>query len=203
MKKTSHDKVITPERLAFFSDAVIAIAITLLVLDIKVPKADTIPALISALLGQWTNYLSFFISFSMTGVAWINHHRMFTYIRRTNNTLLVLNTLFLMWVALIPFATGLMAEYLAKPGAPVGAFVYGMTLTIVGVFFNLIWIYLSHKPVLLEAKVDMHEIMLMKKQYSIGFIFYVLATALSLVNADISVGLYVLLIIYSALSFKD
>jgi uncharacterized membrane protein len=203
MSNPHHEKLITPERLAFFSDAVIAITITLLVLDIKVPKVETASALISALAGQWTNYLSFVISFLITGVAWMNHHRMFTYIRKTNNTLLVLNTLFLMWLALIPFVTGLMAEYLAKPAASVGAFVYGMTLTIVGVFFNLIWIYLSRNPGLLLPKVDMREIRFMKRQYSIGFIFYVLATALSLLNASISVGLYILLIIYSAFSFKD
>src|SRR5262245_38427492 len=91
-------------RIEAFSDGVFAIAITLLVLDLKVPKeAGHDLSLASALAAQWPAYLAFVTSFLTILVMWINHHRMFTLIGRSDDRLLVYNGLLLMGVTLVLF----------------------------------------------------------------------------------------------------
>lgn len=102
------------DRLVFFSDAVFAIAITILVLDIRVP--DIPPGLVSRELpGQvvelWPKYISYVISFLVLAVYWQAHHRVFRPIRRYDGVLLWLNFFFLMAVAFLPFPTSLIGEY--------------------------------------------------------------------------------------------
>ena len=99
-------------RIEAFSDGVFAIAITLLVLDLKVPRGMAEGRdLLAALVGQWPAYLAFVTSFATIGIMWINHHRMFTLIGRTDDGLLVLNGLLLLGVTFVPFPTGVLAEY--------------------------------------------------------------------------------------------
>jgi len=97
------------ERMLFFSDAVMAIAITLLVMDLKVPEMSR--GLGPALLAQWPNYLSYLFSFFIIGNYWISHHRLFRPIVRYDDRLLLLNLVFLFFTALIPFSTKLIALY--------------------------------------------------------------------------------------------
>ena len=95
-------------RIEAFSDGMFAIAITLLILEVKVP----VPAeghLAQGLVKQWPSYLAFVLSFVYIGVMWMNHHRMFTHIRRSNDTLLVLNLLLLLGVTAVPFPTAVLA----------------------------------------------------------------------------------------------
>jgi len=80
-------------RIEAFSDGVFAIAITLLVLDLKVPAPSAAAhglGLGALLLRQWASYLAFATSFAFIGIMWINHHRLFTLIHRSDHTLLVL-----------------------------------------------------------------------------------------------------------------
>jgi uncharacterized membrane protein len=94
-----------------FSDGVFAIAITLLVLDIKVPHdLPENTSLLRALLNQWPIYMAFLTSFATIGIMWLNHHRMFRYIRRVDHWFLVLNGLLLLGVTFVPFPTSLAAE---------------------------------------------------------------------------------------------
>src|SRR5258708_15528139 len=88
-------------RIEAFSDGVFAIAITLLILEIKIPNPAQ-GSLATALLRQWPSYVGFLLSFAYTGVMWMNHHRMFTHIKRSNDTLLVLNLLLLLGVTVVP-----------------------------------------------------------------------------------------------------
>ncbi len=93
-------------RIEAFSDGMFAIAITLLILEVKAPS----PAaghLGEALLKQWPSYLAFLLSFFYIGVMWMNHHRMFTHIRRSNDTLLVLNLLLLLGVTAVGWEPGI------------------------------------------------------------------------------------------------
>ena len=91
-----------PERLVFFSDAVFAIAVTLLVLEIHPPE-DT-RHLLHGLAALWPSYLSYAITFLLIGQVWANHHVMFDHIRVADRTVLFLNTLLLMDIAFLPFA---------------------------------------------------------------------------------------------------
>ena len=127
-------------RLETFSDGVFAIAITLLILDVRVPHVEH--DLGRALLALWPNYVGYVVSFLTIGVLWINHHRMFRLIRRTDHVFLVLNTLFLMVVAFVPFPTAVVAEYIRVPTErTVAAVAYGMTGIALAVMFNALWRY--------------------------------------------------------------
>lgn len=103
-----------PERLVFFSDAVFAIAITLLVIDIGVPEVPATqpnPILAEELLALLPQFVSFGLSFLAIGTFWLTHHRLFTYIESCSRRLLSLNLLFLLFVSLVPFSSSLLGRY--------------------------------------------------------------------------------------------
>ena len=102
------------ERLILFSDAVFAIAITLLVIEIKIPEFHenvSDKALLQSLAHLLPKFLGFLISFMMIGLYWTVHHRMFGFVTNYTPKLLVLNLAFLFFVALMPFSTGFYSEY--------------------------------------------------------------------------------------------
>ncbi|MBO0870712.1 MAG: DUF1211 domain-containing protein [Micromonosporaceae bacterium] len=98
-------KIISAERLNFFSDAVVAIAITLLALDLKVPVADSNAALWREFRQDATDYVAFLISFAVIGSHWQLHHRVFSHLGRLGGALTRWNLLWLLMVVLTPFAT--------------------------------------------------------------------------------------------------
>lgn len=102
------------ERLILFSDAVFAIAITLLVIEIKVPEIHeniSDKALLHSLGHLVPKFLGFIISFMLIGLYWTIHHRMFGFVTSYDRKLLVLNLIFLFFIALMPFSTGFYSEY--------------------------------------------------------------------------------------------
>jgi len=100
------------ERTVYFSDAVFAIAITLLALEIRVPDGAEKPAALrEALVGLWPKLFSFLISFWFVGTYWVAHHRVFHHVRGYDRRLLFINLLFLMWIVLLPFSSALLGEY--------------------------------------------------------------------------------------------
>ena len=128
-------------RLEAFSDGVFAIAITLLVLEVPVPEAES-GRLAEALLHQWPSYASYVVSFLIIGIIWVNHRAMFEQIRRIDRMVLFLNLLLLLCVAFVPFPTGLLADYIhAGHDQGVAALVYSGTMTAMGFAFSSIWIY--------------------------------------------------------------
>src|SRR4051794_1726940 len=134
-------------RIEAFSDGVFSIAITLLVLDIHVPTTQQADAtgLLNQLLHLWPNLLAFVASFFFILVMWINHHRVFTVIRRSDNNLLLLNGLLLFGVILVPFPTALVAEYLQHQDEAIAVMVYTGWFLMISVFFNLLWRYAAHE----------------------------------------------------------
>ena len=109
-----------------FSDGVFAIAITLLVLDLRLPGAGPEHhTLIYQLLHDWPQYFAYVVSFLTIGIMWMNHHTIFAHITRVDRPLLVINLLLLMAVVAIPFPTSLVAEHLQtwaawRPPSPTG-----------------------------------------------------------------------------------
>jgi len=97
----------TPGRLVAFSDAVFAITVTLLVLEIRPPTDYT--DLLRGLAVLWPFYLAYALTFLFIGQIWANHHVMFDHIRAAGRVILLLNTLLLMIVAFLPFATSVLA----------------------------------------------------------------------------------------------
>ncbi len=128
-----------PGRLEAFSDGVLAIAITLLVLEIKVPHlavpGDARGAL-AALLALGPKFLSYLLSFLFIAVFWVNHHRFFRLIRYVDAGLLWLNIVLLLALSFIPFPTGMIGEY---PRNPVALALFAIVLMLAGIAFNLMW----------------------------------------------------------------
>ena len=165
-----------------FSDGVIAVAITLLILNISVPTGDH---LADDLSDMWPQYAAYVTSFLTIGIIWINHHAMINRLREVNHAILFLNLLLLMSIVLLPFATNLMAVYLQKPhGQHLAAGVYGGSLLLMGVTFAMVNAYAlaRHPHMLTESLTPEHRRRLMVRSIG-GITPYVLATALAPVSA--------------------
>jgi uncharacterized membrane protein len=139
-----------------FSDAVLAIAITLLVLDLRVPARDTLTgSLARALAHEWPSYAAYVTSFLVIGIIWVNHHAVFRLIGQVDRIVLFLNLLLLMCVAAIPFTTALLAEYLtAGAAARTAAVVYSAVMLAMSGAFAALYVYVARRPALLADGVD-------------------------------------------------
>src|SRR4029078_6605691 len=103
-------------RIEAFSDGVFAIAITLLLLEIKVPQHAETPAVLwKELWRLWPSYFAFIFSFGTILIAWVNHHTVFNEIDKNSNVFIYANGFFLLVISFIPFPTALLAEYIASP----------------------------------------------------------------------------------------
>ncbi len=174
-------------RLEAFSDGVFAIAATLLILNVSVSGAS----LPHELLTIWPSYVAYAVSFVTIGVIWANHHTVMSQISHVNRAFLVINTLFLMVVAFIPFPTHLLSEYILDPqGAQAAAVVYGITGTLVAVMFNILWRYAASGRRLLRADASARTVDGISRSYLPGPFLYVAATAVALVNPKVSAGIY-------------
>jgi uncharacterized membrane protein len=142
-----------PARLVAFSDAVFAIAVTLLVLDIRPPQ-DT-RHLLHGLATLWPSYLAYAITFLQIGQVWANHHVMFDHIRAVDRVVLLLNTLLLMDIAFLPFAAAILsAAFRDGHGQNIAVVFYGVALELAAVLFNAIWAYVRRGHRLLGTTID-------------------------------------------------
>jgi uncharacterized membrane protein len=184
-------------RLETFSDGVIAIAITLLILEIDVPE-DTHGELWSALLRQWPSYLAYLISFAVIGIIWVNHHGILALVARVDRPLLYLNLLLLLAVAGIPFPTALVAEHLQSPGidSEVAAAVYGGWATLVALSFNLMWRWIVHDERLIRDDIDLSALRANTRRFSLGLVIYPLTVGIAFLNPILALGVHGLVAVY-------
>jgi uncharacterized membrane protein len=125
-------------RVAGLSDGVFAITVTLLVLEIRPPSGDA--DLLHGLVALWPSYLAYAVTFMFIGQVWANHHVMFDHIRAADRGVLLLNTLLLMIVAFLPFATSVLAEALRSThGRRTAVVFYGIAFVATALTFNAIW----------------------------------------------------------------
>jgi uncharacterized membrane protein len=141
------------DRLIFFSDAVFAIVMTLLVLDIRVPDVPSaavqeVPALVFEL---WPKILSYVLSFLVIGLYWIGHHQTFRYVRSYDRTLLWLNLVFLLSISFIPFPTDLLGEYGELRFAVI---FYAASLALARLLLALVWWYVFSGPIRTSDELD-------------------------------------------------
>jgi uncharacterized membrane protein len=132
------------ERLVFFSDAVVAIAITLLVLDLKLDKATVVGTLqFSDVTGLWEKFSSFLLSFLMIALFWLIHHGFFSHIRKVDEPLAWANIFWLLFIVTLPFSASLASAY---PNETVSTFIYALNILMITVFQNMIWDYVAARP---------------------------------------------------------
>jgi uncharacterized membrane protein len=188
-------------RLEAFSDGVFAVAITLLVLDIKIPT-DAIgnPSVLWDNLGeQYPAISAFIVSFFFIGIMWINHHRLFNHIRRTNTILMLLNLLLLFFIVLTPVPTALLAEHLSLPSPNPAAIVYSGIFFLMACCFNLLWRYASYHNRLLSKDADTHAVAAISRQYLFGPVCYLIALVLAYINTPASLIFNFILALFFAL----
>ena len=178
-------------RVEAFSDGVFAIAITLLVLELRIPPGLSSAGLASALREEWPSYAAFLCSFATIGIMWLNHHRLFMLIRRVDRVLLVLNGLLLLGVSVVPFPTAVLADYLGHDGDRLAAAVYSGLFVFIALAFNGLWRYASSRarqPRMLRLPHDSTEVVAIHEQYRYGPVFYAVAFGLAFWNAALTVA---------------
>jgi uncharacterized membrane protein len=175
-------------RIEAFSDGVFAIAITLLILEVKVPQMAE-ASLWHALLDEWPKFLAYAISFGVIGVFWIGHHIMFHYVKRSNRMLLWLNTVLLMFISAIPFAAALIGEY---RDSRIAVAAYGTLLCVCGMTFYGIWRYASVHHRLINASVPADLIKLGSTAVLIAPVIYALAVICAFINPYVSKVIYLI-----------
>jgi uncharacterized membrane protein len=184
-------------RVEAFSDGVIAIAITLLVLEIHVPEAPP-GGLGRALLDQWPSYAAYAVSFAVIGIMWVNHHRIFHLVATVDRPLLFINLMLLMFIALFPFPTALLAEHLRSGGsdAQLAAAVYSANATGCAIAFNLMWRWIVRDDRLIHAHLSVRALQRGTRRFTLGLIVYPIAIGMSFVSAPLTLGLHALTALY-------
>ena len=189
-------------RVEAFSDGVFAIAITLLILEIKVPLQVGPGHLASALLHEWPSYLAFLTSFFTIGVMWMNHHRLFTVIRMADDALIALNLLLLLGITWIPFPTAVLASHLkVTTNDRVAAVVYSGSFFVISILFQVLWQYAIRTPGLIPPHKE-EEAVHITRQYVWGPLFYVVAILFALLSGTACLIWTLLLAMYFAVPPK-
>lgn len=170
-------------RLEAFSDGVLAIIITIMVLELKIPEGQGVDALLLVL----PTFLSYILSFVYVGIYWNNHHHLLHTLHKITGPVLWANLHLLFWLSLVPFASGWMG---ANPDATVPAALYGVVLLMASIAYN----------VLQKLIINIEEVSSMLKQ-AIGndtkgktsMLAYMAASALAIIRPWIAQALYVIL----------
>jgi len=169
-------------RLEAFSDGVIAVIITIMVLEMKVPHGTDLQALVPLL----PVFLSYVLSFIYVGIYWNNHHHMLHAVQHVDGTVLWANMHLLFWLSLVPFVTGWVNEnhFAAVPVA-----LYGVVLLMAGVAY-----YILERVLIARHGRDSSLARAMGIDYKglLSVVIYAIAVALAFVNPWISCALYVL-----------
>ena len=174
-------------RLEALSDGVFAIVLTLLVLLIETPephpgKSD----LLKALGGMVHVFLAYIVSFILIGIYWWRHHTLFHYIEKADSVLIVLNLLFLLWIAFIPFPTDLLMEYLWTPQERIVVVIYGGIHIICGFLLSGIWRYASNRHRLVYKDLSPGIIDNIKKLLMYNALIYLVPICVSFIAAWIA-----------------
>lgn len=170
------EKNLELERLVFFSDAIVAIAITILVFNLKVSGDEGKHFSFAYLMQAWPKFVAFFLSFFIIALFWKVHHNFFYYIKAINETLLWNNIAWLLFVVLLPFSTTLIATHFHDPAAMV---VYCTNILGINLFQNNIWDYASTRPDFLRPDLDNQVVVFYRRACNVAMINSIISLALA------------------------
>ena len=171
-------------RIEAFSDGIFSIAATLLVLELKAP-AVTQPFW-QGIAAQWPGYASFLLSFLFIGIMWLNHHRLFSHMRRSSDVLMVANLLLLLGVVWIPYPTSLMAQAVFTGRLRDAAILYNGSYLVIAILFNLLF-GVCVKGGLLDRNVS--GVRNIARSYALGILMYVICFAVTWWNVPVSLAI--------------
>lgn len=181
------------QRIEALSDGIFAIAMTLLVLDIKIPKISEMlikPGFLAeTLLHLWPKFLTFVMSFVILGLFWIAHHGYSHFLKRTDRCFLWINLLYLMVVVCVPFSTDLLGSY---PRHRIAAMIYGGNIMALGFTLYWQWAYATNHHRLVGNHLEPELVRKGKQRIFLGISINLCAVLLAWVNPTISLVLYVL-----------
>jgi uncharacterized membrane protein len=187
----SHDSTET-DRLLALSDGVIAIAITLLVLDINIPKVSpgsTVTVLQKLITTQWPEFFAYLLSFFVVGFYWVLHRRVFIHINHHNRGVLWLNLLFLLFVGFVPYATNMFTTYPNRFGV---TFYAGM-LALTGFSLTLLWGYASRQELIEEGLTSL-TVGIQAARFLASPIVFVLSMLIAMFDPTIAIFSWLLLL---------
>ena len=186
MAENNFNLEITTQRLEAFSDGVFAIAITLLILEVKIPKHEDLIAsggLTNFLLHLWPSYFAYVFSFIIIGIYWSNHHYLFKFFKRTDHYFNLLNVLFLMCIAFLPYPTAILGDFIAdKEYMGTAVTLYSIGIWLPAATWWILWIYGSNKYRLIDSRLTPSFVRTLHRQYALSNLFYVLAIIISLIS---------------------
>lgn len=184
-----------------FSDGVLAIAITLLVLNLHA-DVSAHGSLFRALVGQWESYLAYLTSFLTIGIIWLNHHAFFERLRATDRPLQWANLALLLFVSFLPFPTAILAAHLGDGGwnGRVAAMLYGLAGTLMTVPWVALWRHLARAPHLFRAPFDTAFARREGLRAWVGVFAYLGCGALGLLSPYLSAFLYLGIAVFYALT---
>jgi uncharacterized membrane protein len=190
----------TKNRLEAFSDGVIAIAITLLVLELRPPDLEAGETLLEALWHEWPSYVAYVVAFAQLGVIWLNHHRLFQQVQRVDGPLLLLNLNLLLWVVLIPFPTSVVAAHLGDGGEPARTAVafLAATFLVTAISFCALFLWVTREGTLVAEPPSPAVRRAARVRFSIGLGAYLVAFLVALVTPWLSLAIQLAVALYYA-----
>lgn len=189
------------DRLQALADGIFAIALTLLVLTLPVPEHSA--RLAHDLVHQWPSYAAYAVSFVTIAIVWLNHHALMDGVLRADRTLMWLNLLLLLFVALVPWPTNLLARYLKDAGqSSAAAVTYGVVMTALSLAFTSIWLWLARTEDL--AHPDLRpRIGSAVRRSAVGPAAYAAGTLVATASAPVAFALFALVAVFFAFSGRD
>jgi uncharacterized membrane protein len=184
-------------RLEAFADAVFAIAITLLVIEVRLPPHEEvlrIGGVGPALLSLWPSYVGYLTSFIIIGIMWANHHNLMKLVDRIDHGFIIRTLLLLLCVAFLPFPTAVMAEHLADPDAherAVAVAFYCGCFTVTAFFYFLMWWHAARGRRLIASHVSDDAVRAITRAYVPGSFLYLTATLLAFVHVGLSLAIVI------------
>jgi uncharacterized membrane protein len=190
-------------RLETFVDAVIAIVITILVLDLALPRiSHTNAAILESLREIWPDFTGYFLAFFLIAIMLNNHHRQYMIIEYANSTLWWINMCFLLFIALIPFTTSVFSEYKDVEFAII---LFQLNILIAGLVLYFNFLYVRKHPLLLRKDIDDRTIKILHIANLVVPISALIAICFSFINpvvSNIAFGLIILVLIFSPIIIR-
>lgn len=177
-------------RIEAFSDAVFAIAVTLLVVELPFDKVGD-GELGDALRDHWPNLVAYVVSFLTVGMAWMYHHAIFSQIAEVDRTVAVLNLVILMAIAFIPFPTALMGDYVAQgDDAELATVVFSGAWVLAAAGMTSLWFYARRRPGVLAPDVPPDGIRRLSIIFAAAVPMYIAFTVVAAFSAEAALVLY-------------